>query len=271
MILIDAHVHIHPCFSLDRFFQGAFRNFRLQAKHSSSSSFCLMLTEAHQDNQFDYLKERFIDGQDKSSRHDRYKLQATQEPHSLRVADSGSDGHAMYIIAGRQIVTREGLEVLALGTTFHPPDGLAIVPLIETINLQGGIAVLPWGFGKWLGSRGRVIDTLLAGRPTGAFYVGDNGNRSCWLRPSAHLQQAGRQNIFNLPGSDPLPFPMEASRAGSYGFMIDGSLSEAKPASDLRKLIKNLQHQPQCYGHKQPSLKFMRNQIAMQINKRLKR
>ena len=65
------------------------------------------------------------------------------------------------VIAGRQIVSAERIEVLALGTRTQIPDGQPLAATIDAVRADGALAVLPWGFGKWWGARGRMVDAYL--------------------------------------------------------------------------------------------------------------
>ena len=60
-------------------------------------------------------------------------------------------------------------------------------------------------------------------------FLGDNSNRPyLWVRPSIFLK-AEKLNIRNLQGTDPFPFELEAAKAGSYGFGIEGDINFFNP------------------------------------------
>jgi len=65
------------------------------------------------------------------------------------------------IVAGRQLVTREGLELLALATGQELASGRSLTDSVRATLDVGGIPVLPWGFGKWWFQRGNTVRDFL--------------------------------------------------------------------------------------------------------------
>jgi hypothetical protein len=214
MLLIDGHVHIYDCFDLAKFFDSADANFKFGAalqNHGHDFSGILLLAETFKDNWFNHLADYadgkgLPDGKNTGS----WMFSRTNENNSL-LAKSG-DSKNLLLIAGRQIVTSEGLEVLALFTNECFKDGDPIKKLIEDIKNRGGIPVIPWGFGKWMGKRGVVLNRLIESAKNPYFYLGDNGNRPLFLTDPAQFKLAQNKNIRNLPGSDPLRPPRSLQR-----------------------------------------------------------
>ena len=180
----------------------------------------------------------------------------TQESESLWI---GTSAPSLLVIAGRQVVSAEGLEILAQATTARFTDGLPAAELLETMAAADAIITLPWGVGKWLGKRGRLLDRLLAADHEGRLLLGDNGGRPAWWRERRlRLRPV-------LRGSDPLPIAGDASRIGSFGSILEGELSREHPAADLRSLIRMLQHSPAGFGRLAPSFRFFANQLRMRV------
>ena len=73
-----------------------------------------------------------------------------------------ADGARMLIVAGRQIVSDEGLEILALACREPIEDGRPASTIVAELSARDALVVLPWGAGKWLGERGRLLGRLLA-------------------------------------------------------------------------------------------------------------
>ena len=92
-------------------------------------------------------------------------------------SERGYTGQTLYVIAGRQIITRERLEVLALCTAKEFADGEEVETVLDKVRRAGGLPVLPWGAGKWWGTRGRIVTELLR--------KGQGESLRCG--PSAHL------------------------------------------------------------------------------------
>ncbi len=107
-------------------------------------------------------------------RHGFWELEPNSEPETLAVRCGST---RLNVIAGRQLVTRERLEVLALGTTAPLRDGEPMEATLAAVRDVGAAAVLPWGVGKWLGARGAVVARVLADPAWRDVFLGDNGNR----------------------------------------------------------------------------------------------
>jgi hypothetical protein len=268
-VLIDTHVHIHGCFPLAGFFDAAHANFeraaRIQpgSRKTSHDGFIgvLMLTETARADCFKRLSAR-ADGEDSGL--GEWRLRQTEETGSVTAE---RHGQCLYIIAGRQIVTAESLEVLALGCEDFVPAGEPVRWVIDRVRSAGAIAVIPWGFGKWWGGRGKVVSGLLKDHERLGFFLGDNGGRTAFLGRPAHFEDARRDGIAILPGTDPLPFPAECGRAGSFGLVMHQPIDPARPAAEIKRLLTSTPLGMKPYGRLETPLRFIHNQIAMQFYK----
>lgn len=241
-MLVDAHVHVHSCFSAEALFDGALRNFRRAASdlgHSEAVG-CLMLAEMAGAHWF---------------------RRARQEDESSLLVERGTE--RLVVVAGRQIVTRERLEVLALGRDADIPDGLPLSEALLRVRESGALPVLPWGFGKWWGRRGALVEETIA-RNEGELYLGDNSGRLRLAGMPRLLREARERGLIVLPGTDPLPFPDQAGRAGSFGFVLEGPLDLRRPAEDLLRRVRTLREQPRTYGRGETLPGFLRNQASLQ-------
>lgn len=270
MILVDAHVHIYDCFDLQIFFDSALANFQKEAVRNGQGndfSAILLLTEAAKDNWFQRLVHYAVEEHETGSKaFGNWIFHRTNEICSL-YARSGDDGD-LFLVAGRQVVTAQRLEVLALATDKDFEEGAPLRDLIQDVRESGAIPAIPWGTGKWLGRRGEILENLLKSVKDSGLFLGDNGNRpSFWRRPS-HFELAQTKGIRVLPGSDPLPFASEACRPGSFGFMVEESITPDKPAKGIRRILLNPATRPIAYGKLENTYRFFRNQMAMQILKR---
>jgi len=264
--LIDAHVHIYDCFDISTFLDSAIHNFRKAAQDSSVGTRfigVLLLTETASDHKFEALKE-IASGRTENRDAPSWQFTNTEEDCSL-LAENGEN--QVLVVAGRQIITREKLEILALGTTRSFPDRLPIREVLATIRASQALAVLPWGFGKWLSDRGLVIEELLNSAHHPDYFLGDNSGRPGFLPRPRFFAQAKKRGIRILPGSDPLPFPREMVKPGSFGFILNHRISIITPASDIKKLLSEPEIAVNPYGQTERPLRFVRNQIAMQLAK----
>ena len=262
MLLVDTHVHIHPCFEPAAVFAGAARRFAAAARRlgrEDSFEGVLCLTEVAGTDRFNAIASAATIGT-ADAPHGRWRVSPTAEPDSLFVE---LDGLRLVIVAGRQIATRERLEVLALATAETFPDGQALAPSVDAVLASGAVAVVPWGFGKWRGRRRAEVERLLDRRPDSGFFLADNGNRPR-LAPSPRPLRSPRGARL-LSGSDPLPIAGEESQVGRAGIVLEGLLDRIRPAADLRERLRRLECGPRRYGRGETLMRFARNQIAMQL------
>jgi hypothetical protein len=267
-LLVDAHVHFHPCFSWERFLNAAAANFavaRRQLDLGEGTAGCLMLTESAGVHAFRRLRARLerasVSGWDAAPASD-----------DCAVVLRGARGDVMLLVAGRQIVTAEKLEVLALGSDRDFVDGLPIRDVLARVSEEGAVPVIPWGFGKWWFGRGRVLRGLIEGGLPYRFFLGDNGGRPQLSVSSPLFEAARARGIPVLPGSDPLPFDDQVSRAGGYGFELAGEdIPVTRPTVRIREALLRLSLQPRVFGRRETLAGFVRSQIRMQRVKRSRR
>lgn len=250
MILVDAYVHIYDCFDLEKFFDSAYSNFQTEAKrlgHRDEFTGILLLAETLNDNWFHYVAD-YADGENlpEGKEIDNWSIHRTDENCSLK-AQSGNSKE-LYLIAGRQIITAEKLEVLALMTIDHIKDDDQITEIIKRVIEIGGIPVIPWGFGKWMGRRGKLVKSLLRNTENLNFFLGDNANRPAFLPKPLQFKMAAKMGIAVLPGSDPFPFSSEFNRVGSFGFCLNGSISRNNPSRYLKKFLLDSNLKLQAFG-----------------------
>jgi hypothetical protein len=274
LILVDGHVHFQRGFEAGSFLEWAHANFRDAAEGMTpDASFVgvLLLTEGQQENGFNRLIAQVErqNGKEETAK-SKWSLQGTREQIStcFYTGDHCTGDHApIFIVAGRQIPTREGLEVLAAGTRRQFEEGKPIEMLIREVAKAGAIPIVPWGAGKWIGKRGRVIDEVIRNPRLPPFFLGDSANRPVfWPRP-AQFHRAEEEGIRVLSGSDPLPFSGEERRVGSFGVALNGALGFDEPFSDLKRRLMGPSSSLRQFGGKERPLRFVRNQLKMQFRK----
>lgn len=271
--LVDAHVHYHTCFRRSDFLAAAasnFRRFRTRLGLEGNSSGCLMLTESVGCHFF----ERFRDAA-RFGRESAWSAKVTDDDNALWVRPAGGagvgrghEGTALLIVAGRQVVTAEGLEVLALGQANDLEEHRDLRTTIDNVHAAGAVPVVPWGFGKWWFRRGRLIAQLLGEDLPGRFFLGDNGGRPASSRRPELFEVAARRGIWVLPGSDPLPFPAQVDNVGGCGFVIPNRIDRDRPATAVLDWLRGSEGQPQVFGSLESLPRFVRYQLAMQWRKR---
>jgi hypothetical protein len=262
--LVDGHVHLHDCFAVPDVLDAAAANFAAAAKSLGlprQPTGCMLLAESRGVDQF----ARLADG---TAACGAWRVSPTAEPVSLLARRPGA--MPIVLVAGRQIVSRERLEVLAIGTRATFADGRPLDEALAGVRAADAVAVVPWGVGKWQGARGRRIADLLERDRDQPLFAGDNGGR-LGLAPRPKLfARAQRSGVPVLAGSDPLPSPDQLAKVGGYGFVAEVDLDAPAPFAALRGYLEGLATSPRTFGSLESLPGFVRSQLAMQVQKRLR-
>jgi hypothetical protein len=265
-LFVDGHVHVHPVFDLATFLTSAARNVADAARglgyDEEKAVGVLLLAEGREEGAFARL--RSAAGLEASP----WTIHATREPESLLARQNGR--LRFIVIAGRQIVTRERVEVLSLVSGEPVADGMSLHETLDAVHRANGVPVLPWGFGKWTMARGTLVASIVHSRRH-QLLLGDNGGRLGVAPLPSLLAEARRLAVAVLPGSDPLPFRDQQSRAAAYGFLADLQIDEGRPAHGLRAWLRSLRAPPPAYGRLETLGRFCLNQMRMQWRKRIAR
>lgn len=260
VVLMDAHVHVYPGVNVAGLLGAAARHFRLAAERLGAAQWqgVLFLTEIAGTSWFDAVSttaggQTFGPWNVMVSPHDSLRLEAR------------CDEHAFSIVAGRQIVTSERVEVHALGTSAKIPDGMAIDATVAAVRGAAALAVLPWGVGKWLGKRRGVVEKVLS--CTQDVLVSDNGGRPALWRESI-LEHAARSGRPVLLGSDPLPVPAEEYRVGGFGCWMTEIAADTLHTPALLERIQAMKPDDlHRYGPPETLQRFFTNQLALRLRR----
>jgi hypothetical protein len=264
-VLIDAHAHIHGCFDRTGFLDAAHRNLdAAAARRGLGPAFdgVLALTECAHDDAFGELwavagsTTPLWGGWSVERRTDGISLRATRGPRTL------------ILVAGRQVAAREDLEVLMLGTARRMADGAGISDILRQAREWGAVRVIPWGAGKWFFARGRLLSSIMQHADQTDFFLGDEGGRPVFWPEPRHFSAARRLGLRILPGTDPLPFPSETARAGSFGAAFRGKLDPDRPGESLLAALRDPATVLTPFGALESPLRFVRHQVGMQLRKR---
>lgn len=237
-VLVDGHVHLYRCFHLGRFLSHAFANLHQAAEEPNGGE-----STTRVDAMLVLLDSDEGDPRERLMREPR--VRETQEHGSALVADGG---RTMAVVGGRQIRTRERLEVLAVPSSEEFRHGRELEDTIREVLDAGAVPVVPWAFGKWWLRRGRIVRELLNSELGPQVLLGDNGTRPRRAPPSLVFREAGRLQRPILPGSDPLPLQDHEGRAGSYGFALPGPIDRDRPARWLLQQLRSLEASPPAFG-----------------------
>jgi hypothetical protein len=258
---VDGHVHFHSLDAVEPTLDAAARNFRSAVDRSRRLLGVLLLTQTS--------TERIFEALDATGSRGAWHFSAVRgEPETL-LARRGTD--VITIVCGRQVRAADGLEVLALGTLREFPDGLPFQEALDAVRASGAITVIPWGFGKWLGERGRRVEQAFGRVGKEAVFVGDNGSRLSLVGQPVLVRSAQRRGFRVLPGTDPFPFAGGYRRVGRFGFLTTAGLAGEAPWQALRDWLTSQAGSPAPYGHATGPAAFVFNQVGIQVYNRLRR
>lgn len=256
--LIDTHVHLRPSHDPAAVLDGAADHFARASKRLGATGFegVLMLAEAAGEHGFEKLASA-------TASVGRWRIEATGDPLALRC--TRDDGSVFWVVNGRQVATKQGLEVLTLISGIELPDALGIEETIERGLEAGALVTLPWGFGKWTGSRKGLMQGLIRTYGGRGVALGDSAGRPAGLGEGAVLGLGRRLGVAILPGTDPLPIPGHRRRAGQYGLWIAGRLDPGALTVDLRKRLSDPLPGDATIGWRDGLLRAILTQVRLRL------
>lgn len=209
----DAHVHVYPAHDPGVLLRAAVDNLS-PWKARPDDRLALFLTERTGCRFFASLQAGEVPWPEGWDQH------PGDEPNTLWVKPS--DREAVLVVAGRQVVTDQRLEVLCLGVDGPVEDGMDVSRTIRRVLDDGGLPVLPWSPGKWQGARGDPVRAAVEEGGPDTLWVGDILMRPRGWPEPAPLRLARKRGLGILPGTDPLPMAGEERLVGRYGFRVAG-------------------------------------------------
>ena len=274
MIFVDGHVHIYDCFDVEQLLDAALANLSAAREAvgiaGSDVSNVLLLVEGKKDSWFQQLHaEATKDGQLTRKISPHWHVELDLADTSLKAFRGESAAQKLHIACGQQIVSKEKIEVLSLFCKKKIENGLDLAETISTIQQFQGIAVLPWGVGKWMGKRGKQIAETLSRHEKQRFFLGDNGGRPAFWPEPALFAAAAQQGIAVLSGSDPLPLKDDAGRVGSFGFYMECEKTDDQSVlSSLQQALQapGIQEKIHPFGALQKNTLFVSNQLRLRFS-----
>lgn len=260
-VAVDSHVHLHDLRDPADLLDGAFAALAGCLGHRPPPAL-LILTEPADRPTFARLREIASAG-GSSATCGSWRLGTTGESISLMAGNRTGD--TLYLLAGQQIVTAENLEVLSLLALPGIADGLELAETVRLVRQHGGLPVLPWGVGKWLGRRGTIVSEFLAGDSTGPLFVGDNGGRPALWASVPQFRLARDRGIRILRGSDPLRCSYRRRCAGSYGNILRCPFETNRPGQSLREALVTAGTAIEPFGRPEAPWHFLRDQISLRF------
>jgi hypothetical protein len=224
--VIDTHLHIYPFYSLNRALTCLVDNLD---SHDSDAIKVGCLTERHDCDVYNSLADNPA-----QELQETFDIQPSDSGNSLKIT-SRSTAKTVFLLPGQQIITRENLEVLSLNNPARVREGLPAMETVNEVIASGGIPVVAFGFGKWLGKRGKIVSQLIDQFGPGELALGDTTMRPYgWGTPVA-FRRARKKGMRILHGSDPLPFAGEEIRPASYASVV--SLQGDNPELAMKSIL----------------------------------
>lgn len=260
-VLVDGHVHFHDGYDGARFFDGAAANLRRGASHLGITSDwrgCLLFTESEGVHAFRTFRDTGAIG--------AWSVETGADEHSFTARRDGAPD--LVVIAGRQIVVADKLEILAIGRDLGIADGSGFAETAVEVEAAGALPVIPWGFGKWWFKRGRIVRKFIDEPPVAKFLLGDNGGRLRLLPRPPLFRFAEERGVQVLPGSDPLPFASQEQSAGGHGLSLEVPQKTEDPTESVLAALRALDAPAPTFGNLESPGRFFQSQVAMQLRKR---
>jgi hypothetical protein len=258
--LLDAHVHFQAVFAAVPFLDAAAANLRRGAAAlglPAATPLCLAFGDAPGQPGVEGLLAAVSGGTAAP-----WRRVETADPAAASVR---RDGELLYLLRGQQLVTREGIEVLALACGGQVAAGRPLAETCAAARRLGAVVVVPWGFGKWTGERGARLRELLTAASPGELLLADSAARpASWPRP-ALLCAAERRGLGVVTGSDPLPLRRHARRAGRCGSFVAGDFDPARPAASAARLLARLSGRAPGFGRRTGLAAFLADQTALRL------
>ena len=261
---VDTHVHYYPCFDAEVFLASLYCNLvatarKLGASESVYPVVCLLDSSAS--SGFASLAAGHLGDTSQLS----WAVKTDSASAAVLHLSNGAD-ESITVIGGRQVVTKENVELILLGCIEPVADGQALQDLLSAYQHRYGV-ILPWGFGKWLGKRGTIINQLFANKGM-RFCLGDNAGRPSAWKTVQQFQLADQYDVPVVAGSDPLPISAHQNIAGKSAIGLHGILNAENPVEDLVIKIRNKQDWLGYHQHTSGLWRALAQQLAMRRSKR---
>ncbi len=265
LLAVDSHVHLYDWANLSHMLDSSLAHFnRLFADKTGYEHHygMLVLTEPKARNTFTRLYDEAANSDGGYTINGDWTVTGTAE--ELSVKAHHTSGKAVFLVSGQQIITGENLELLSLVSKQDVQDGLSLADTIKAARSIGGYPVVPWGVGKWLSARGKVVSDLITGAASDtSFSLADNGGRPSIWSSIPQFKLAAEHGITILYGSDPLPVSETRRTAGSCGNVFTTNVDTEKPGESLLQLLTDSNCSPAGYGSCESFINFLKDQIAL--------
>lgn len=237
-VIADTHVHLYPCYDIRRSLDAL----RGNLSRLDGQAVCLGFLAERRDCRC------FQEMRDSGAGLSGSGLETECLDNALRFREQGRPD--LYLFPGRQIITRERIEILALTVDLEIEDGLPAQEVVDRILQGNGLPVVSWAPGKWFFKRGEVVERLLAENKPGALFLGDTTLRPAGWGLPLIMGKGLRKGFALVSGSDPLPFAGEEQFMGRYGVAFDCDFDPRHPAQSIRAVFSRPGFRPCLVGRR---------------------
>jgi hypothetical protein len=262
-LIVDTHAHLYPSYDLRGALESATGRL-LSFKRSPDDRLAICLTERFDCHVFTELR----DGAHRAAIGE-IVVTPTTEPNRLLLRFDG--GVELSVIGGRQIVTADRIEVLAIGHPEPIPDRLPSTETIDRVLSGGGLPVLCWAPGKWGFSRGRVIADLFS-RYEGRIAAGLSTLLASGAPEPRIVREVRGRGVPVLFGSDPLPLVGEERYLASYATRVSNELPADRLSAAFVELARTAELRAEPVGQRCSSYRalsrVLRVMAAAKLGKR---
>ena len=259
---VDCHVHFYEGYDIDSAVRSSWNNVRMP-DGSRPRGQCWCLASPPGIDGLNALK----DIADKNSSTTRVVASQDSRGNSFNLLES--EEGTIVVVPGTQAISAEGLEVLSLGAELPDIKPAPLFELVDRVIANGGLPVVPWGVGKWLGHRGKLISGLVQSSGSASrFLLADNANRPWWWPYPTLLKTAENAGLDVVSGTDPLPIPGDEVRIASSGVYCSVESINTAWQEIRRSLVATRGSGTRIYGKPMSNFQFWRNQILLRLHAR---
>lgn len=230
MLIADTHVHVYPSYDAAAALEYAYRKLISFGRQDAACHAGLLLVERYDC----FFYRNLISGE--TAPPVGFSIKPTAETGAI-VLENVARNIRIILFAGRQIVTADGIEVLALTVDADIADRQPTATTLALIREAGAIPVLSWAPGKWMDRRGKIIRDIIEQHGKESLALGDTSLRPIgWPTPGL-MKRARKKHIPILAGSDPLPIAGEENIMGSYAIRTE-QFDADHPVSSIRAILQ---------------------------------
>lgn len=232
-VLFDAHVHIQPCFNLERFLIAAGERFAYLRRSFADESGPDLLFLVAPEGEKQYVQ--------------LFSGKASKALGTCRVSPTPLDsvlavalptGKRLFLVSGMQRNSSEGIELLFYNTLRAIPERASIAEMRLIARNEGIPCALNWAPGKWLGERGKIVLEAVMEQGKGLLLC-DTALRPQGFPAHPIFAKASALQVPVVYGSDPLNFPSEDRRAASLVTELEILEDDLELAALVPKLLSS--------------------------------